>query len=184
VVRYGAPVSESILNYASEMRADFICISTRGAGTLKKLIGTHTSAIIKHSPVPVFAIPKNYKAAAIKAFLYASDLDAVKKEFGVVNALAQRLESAVSVVHYAKDPRSVTTSRKNGLRGIAFRLEKLREGETISNHLKKTTKAVGADVVALFTSQNRSWFERLFNKSAAADASLESRKPVLVYPKM
>jgi nucleotide-binding universal stress UspA family protein len=182
VVRYGAPVSHSILEYAAEINASFICMATRGAGELKKLLGTHTSAVIKQSSIPVFAIPKTYKVSAIKALLYASDLNAVRQEFGVVKALAQKLESKVSIVHYVNDAED-DTIRKSGVRGISLRFEKWRDGETISKHLKRTARTVNADVVALFTDQGRSWFDRLFHKSRSADASLESSKPVLVYAK-
>lgn len=182
VVRYGAPVSESILEYAAEIDASFICIATRGAGALKKLIGTHTSAVIKNSSIPVFAIPKSYKTSIIKSFLYASDLSALKEEFSIVKSFATKLECEIAVVHYSQNPEALREPTRKSHQ-FNLRVEKLREGEAISKHLKRTARKVKADVVALFSDQDKSWFERLLKRSNSEDTSLESSKPVLVYPK-
>ena len=54
-VRYGAPVSRAIIDFAVERKVNFICMATRGAGRVRRIIGTHTSAVIDRSLLPVFA---------------------------------------------------------------------------------------------------------------------------------
>src|SRR5687768_10820816 len=65
VVQVGSPVDQTIMDYALKRKVDFICMSTRGAGVIRRLMGTHTSAVLTHSTIPVLAIPKNYRATPI-----------------------------------------------------------------------------------------------------------------------
>ena len=65
---------EAIHLFAKEHQFNFICISTRGAGGMKKFLGTNTSELINTSLVPVIAVPYDYKPKAIKRIMYASDL--------------------------------------------------------------------------------------------------------------
>jgi nucleotide-binding universal stress UspA family protein len=188
VVRYGAPVSNAVLEYAKEIHANYICMSTRGAGELKKLIGTHTSAVIKKSPVPVFAIPKNYKASAIKEILYASDLSELKNELHTVKGLARKLGSSVSVVHYDIFPKLKSKTLddvlvKRQLSGVKFHLERFSLDENIGWHLNKAARKFKSDVVAMFTDNKRAWYERILGGSDAVTASYENVKPLLVFPR-
>ncbi len=64
-----------LVAYATKIQADFICISTRGAGVFKKIIGTTTSALIDTCPLPIFVIPKKYRTTPIQKIGYASDLE-------------------------------------------------------------------------------------------------------------
>jgi nucleotide-binding universal stress UspA family protein len=190
VVRYGAPVSESVLDYAAEIRASFICMATRGAGKVKRLIGTHTSAVIRNSPIPVFAIPKNYKNSVIKEILYASDFSEVRNELRTVRNFAKKVDSSVSVLHYEYffDPKASKETvdhlvTQRGLSDTKFHIEKFNWEYPIDWNLKRATRKFKADIVALFTNRKRSWFERVFIGSNSATASFDSLKPVLVYPK-
>lgn len=190
LVRYGAPVSQAVLEYAAEAGAGFICMGTHGAGKLGQLLGTHTSAVIKKSPVPVFAIPKNYKTSAIKEILYASDFTALKAELRTVKDFAKKVDASVSVLHYDyfTDPKAARKTfdqmaKQRGLSDIKFHLEKLNPEESMNRHLRKAARKFKADVVALFTDRKRSWFQRLVQGSNAAKASFDSLRPVLVYPR-
>jgi len=46
----------NIMDYASNNPVDFICMSTRGAGKLKKIFGTTAGNLITKSNTPVIAI--------------------------------------------------------------------------------------------------------------------------------
>ncbi|MBK7940260.1 MAG: universal stress protein [Lewinellaceae bacterium] len=48
--------------------ASTICISTRGAGGLGKIIGTYTSSVMHHSPVPVLAKADSWRTRNIKKY--------------------------------------------------------------------------------------------------------------------
>lgn len=190
VVRYGAPVSQAILDFAKEVNASYICMSTRGAGKFKKLIGTHTSTLIKKSPIPVFAIPKNYKASDIKEILYASDFTALGKELRIIKNFAKKVESSISVVHYDHfiDPEATRKAfdritNRPGLSDVNFYLEKFNWEETLGWHLRKATRKLKVDIVALFSDHKHPWLMRFLKGSKSAKASFNNVVPLLVYPK-
>lgn len=81
-------IQDAIIKFAVAKKVDFISMSTRGAGRLKRLVGTNTSAVISNSPVPVLAIPGNYRATPINHILYASDLNSISGELSRVKKLA------------------------------------------------------------------------------------------------
>jgi nucleotide-binding universal stress UspA family protein len=190
VVRYGASVSEAILEYATDSGASYICMGTHGAGKLRQIVGTHTSTVIKKSFIPVFAIPKNYKTSVIKEILYASDFTALRSELLAVRNFAKKVDSSISVLHYDYfvDPKASRKSfdritSQQGLPGINFHLEKYNLEEPMNWHLKKAVRKFRADVIAMFTDNKRSWFQNLLLGSNSVDASLASLSPILVYPR-
>ena len=63
-----------------KIKADYICISTRGGSGLKKLLGTTTSTLIEKSTTPVLVVPKTYRIKPIKEIWYSSDLANLKNE--------------------------------------------------------------------------------------------------------
>ena len=50
-----------IISYAENIKADFICMSTRGAGTIEKFFGTNASTLITSSSIPVIVVPPTYR---------------------------------------------------------------------------------------------------------------------------
>lgn len=190
IVRYGSPVSQAALEYAQEVNASYICMGTHGAGKLKKVMGTHTAAVIKKSDIPVFAIPKRYQSSKIRNILYASDFTDLKKELKTVKGLANKIGSSVSLVHYDSfvDPK---LTRKNfdgmvskpGLSEVKCYLEKFNWEETIGWHLNKSARKLKSDIVALFSERDRPWYQRILGGSNAVSASFETSKPLLVYPR-
>ena len=188
IVRYGTPVSQAIMHFAAEVGADYICISTRGAGRLKKLVGTHTSALIRRASVPVFAIPMDYRRSRIREILYASDFRALRDELRTVKGIAKTLESSISVLHFeafidTKSEKEIAEGIAKRNAGIKFHSEKFSLEETLDQQLKKAAKKFHADLVALFSDHKRSWIDRILLGSNSARASFTSSTPMLVYPK-
>jgi len=189
-VRYGSPVDRAIIDYAVEKRVSFLCIGTRGAGLVKRIVGTHTSSLIKRSPVPVFAVPGNYKRGPIKTMMYASDLDNLKWELNKVQRLAEALKAKIDVVHYEDFVKiSETRSAFEKASGhfssgnVKFYLQKFNWEESLARHLKKAINKFKPSVVVLFSKQDRTWYERIFFSSKSASISYDTKKPILVYPK-
>ena len=83
--------SRAIIDYALTIHASAICMSTRGAGRLRKLVGTHASRLIHESPLPVFVIPETYRRSPLRHFLYASDLNEIGAELKQVLEIAKPL---------------------------------------------------------------------------------------------
>lgn len=190
VVQHSTDVKKSIIDYAQGVKARAICMSSLGAGRFKKMIGTHTSAVIHASPIPVFVIPKNYRTTSITRFLYASDLNKIGTELERVSALAKQLKARISVYHYDYLA-DVDEARENLLKvakrykrpGIDFTFRKFNIDKSLGQHLLKDMRKSQASLAVLFTDQKRGWFDSLFMPSRTADVASDARIPMLVFPK-
>lgn len=190
VVERVTAIREAIIRYAVSKKMDFICMGTRGAGRLKRLVGTNTSEVITHSPIPVLAIPGNYRVTRITDVLYASDLNALKGELAKVKKFASSVKAKVTVLHYdylyqLEEVRAKFDKVANSQQapGIKFYLEEFNIENSLSFHLKNAVTKFAPSIVVLFTKQNRDWFERLFLSSRSAEVSFDTRKPLLIYGK-
>lgn len=61
IVDIGIDTKNLILSSVKKNKANYICISSRGGGLLKKLLGSTTSTLIELSPIPVIVVPKNFR---------------------------------------------------------------------------------------------------------------------------
>jgi nucleotide-binding universal stress UspA family protein len=189
-VEEAADPARSIIQYAVKINAGAICMSTRGAGRLKKLIGTNTSAVLTSSGIPVFVIPKTYRRTAISNVLYSSDLDDLRLELKQVMRFAKQVGAKVSVYHYdyLLDLEETRQKLSKAVRpfkdsGVTFVFKKLNLEQSLAVHLARDFRKSRASIGVLFTNQRRGWFDRLFLSSKSADASFRSRIPLLIFPK-
>jgi nucleotide-binding universal stress UspA family protein len=189
VVERGADPKKSVVKFATANKAAAICMATRGAGKIAKVIGTNASGILSASPVPVFVIPNNYRKMPISNIMYASDLAHLKSELKRVTDFTSKLTDDLHVYHYTDDLNDPKTHKKlltiqsqysNG--GVSFVFDRLDDesfAEKFENDLKKSKASLGI----LFTNQKRNWFDKLFQKSNSAEVSYSSKVPILVFAK-
>lgn len=190
IVQQGSYVHRSVINYAIEIKASFICMSTRGAGRFKKVIGTNASEILTTSPIPVFVIPKTYRRAPITNILYSSDLDNLRAELKQVKNFTRLLKAKISVYHYdyllevgETKKKLVKVVKRFKIPGVKFNFQKLNLEQPLAQHLMKDARKSKASLVVLFTNQNRGWFDKLFLSSKSAEVSFDSKVPLLVFHK-
>ena len=68
-------VLEGILSIIKEHKPQLVIVGTRGKSHIKEVIfGSTTKALVKHSPIPVMAIPEYTNRKDFDKVLYASDL--------------------------------------------------------------------------------------------------------------
>lgn len=190
VVEVASEPDNAIVSYADRGKFDFVCMSTRGAGALRRLIGTSTSAVLRHARTPVFVIPRNYRREPIKRVLYSSDLNSLDKELKTVKEFSATVKAKISVLHYdfLQQVQEVNEKLENVARryrgkGVEFHFQKFQIENSLSAHLKTAIVKYRPSVVILFTNQNRDLFDRLFLSSKSAAASFDSTKPLLVFSK-
>lgn len=99
-VYYQFGVVNSVIEYATKNACDYICISTNGAGTVRKLFGTHASELIKESIIPVVCVPVDYEVRAVTRILYASDLKNYEQELGKVVQFAANINGQIDMLHF------------------------------------------------------------------------------------
>jgi nucleotide-binding universal stress UspA family protein len=189
VVERGADPKKFVVKYAVAVKASAICMATRGAGKITKVIGTNSSGILSTSPIPVFVIPNGYRKAPITNILYASDLADFKSELKRVTEFSKPINGNLYVYHYndkLEEPQTVkkllTLQSQYTKTGVSFIFEKFHDrsfAENFEDDLSKEKASLGV----LFTNQKRNWFDKLFQGSNSEEVSYTSKVPILVFAK-
>ena len=183
-------VSKQIMEFANEVYANYICISSRGHGTLDKLFGTVASELILKSTIPVFVIPRNYRINKFTKICYASDTENIDNEIRKVVELSQSVNAKVKVLHYDYGPflikdqeRLSDMARKYESEDVVFTYKKLNPKYTLNYHIRKDVMLIKPSLVVLFTKQNHKWFDRLFSSSHSTNMSFNTKVPILIFRK-
>ncbi|WP_310556949.1 universal stress protein [Flavobacterium sp.] len=186
----GFSVGKQIMHYANEVKVDYICVSTRGSGTIDKLFGTIASELIIKSTTPVFVVPRNYRINKFTSICYASDIENIDAEIRKVTELAHSLKAKVKVMHYDYGPylkiekgKLSNVARKYESEDILFHYKKLNPKFTLNYHIRKDVMLIKPSLLVLFTKQNRKWFDRLFATSHSTNMSFSTKVPMLVFRK-
>lgn len=180
----------NIMKFAKDKAFDFICISRRGGGKVKKIFGTNTSNLILQSQVPVIAVPNTYRHTKIKSVLYATDLSDLEKEMKRVVEFANPLGATIELLHMNYPSDIVFNSKviENVIRkfpetDIKYSLESINLLYNLVVNLQAVIKKHKPSILVMFTDQNQGFFQKLFLSSSTAEYSLNSPVPLLVYPK-
>jgi nucleotide-binding universal stress UspA family protein len=190
VIQNSPFVDSTIMRYAADHAFDFICISTRGAGTLEKLIGTTTANLINQSSVPVIAVPGTYRATKLTSILYASDLSSLEPQLRRVVDFARPLDATVELLHLSTsldpvtDPEIINMAiRKFADYPINVHLQPRDFAMTLVADIELTLKKTKPSMMIMFTKQNEGFFSRLFLSSNSVDYSFLTTVPLLVFSK-
>lgn len=186
----GYDAGQTILEYCERNPdLDCICMSTMGAGKMMKIFGTNTSFLISKSKIPVIAIPKNYKAHAIKQVLYPTDFRNYQEELALVIKFASSFNAPVSIIHVAGtgeipfDKKTIEAASGNYMPGFDVSILPKDDAFTLSERLQSQIKKRKPSVVIMFTKQDRTLFQRIFSSSQTHEVSFHLKTPLLVYPK-
>lgn len=179
--------NKAILEYAKTDKSDYICMATRGAGTLLKLMGTHTSNIIVNSPLPVLVVPHTYRSNSVKKLLYASDLENFGREMPIVSTHAKYLGARIDLAHFYHgaaieqelEKQAKTWQKKYPLLDqVLFNPFDLDKG--FVPQLEKTVKKAKPGIVVFFTHPNQTWYSKLFSPNRSESFSFVTKVPMLV----
>ena len=190
VIKSFVMTNPGIREYAWENKFDYICISTRGAGKLKRIFGTNTSNLINFSEVPVIAVPYSYRTKKVASIMYASDLTNLESELKKVVEFAKPLKAKVELLHFSSPSELSATSntiesavKSFSKYNVKLHIEKPKLIDSMVSNLESAIKKSKPSMMIMFIEQNRSFFERLFLPSKSAEYSFEAKVPLLVYSK-
>ncbi|MBC7510752.1 MAG: universal stress protein [Ferruginibacter sp.] len=179
-----------IMEYAAENKFNFICISTRGAGKLQRILGTNTANLINQSDVPVIAVPFNYTSTKITSILYASDLINLEKELKNVVAFAKPLNSTIELLHLVSPletiiaPKIIETAVKRFSKfDIKLNIKNKDFVKSMIANIETVISETKPSMMIMFTEQNRTLFQKIFMSSKSAEYSFNARIPLLVFNK-
>lgn len=179
-----------IRDYAEENNFDFICISTRGAGKLERILGTNTGNLINQSAIPVIAVPYKYKPKEITSILYASDLEHFRNEIPKVVAFAKPLKATIELLHLKSafensDSLEAIEAAVNKIAAyhISYNITNRNPDESLITDIETAIKKIKPSMIIMFTEQKRSWFEKIFLSSKSSEYSYNAKVPLLVFNK-
>lgn len=187
----GLKADISLVDYCKDRQdIEFIVISTRGASFMNKVLGTNTGNLITKSPVPVIAVPKDYRFKPLRNVLYATDLDNLDSEFQRVLDFAKPRGLSIELLHFStpstKDLESCLHRDELEMKaGYPLNIKVIPNNHShpISRNLQNEIEKIQPSMVILFTKQDRKFFEKLFLSSMAEDLSFKSTIPLLVFNK-
>ena len=191
VIKSSVYTDSNIREYAHENKFNFICISSRGAGTVQKIFGTNASNLINNSTVPVIAVPHNYHTGKITNILYATDLVNLEKELKRVVAFTKPLKAKVELLHFHY-PAEISNNKKMmnkavkiiSKHNIKLHLEDINLARTLISNIEATIRKSKPSMMIMFTQQNRSFFDKIFLSSKSAEYSFNAKVPLLVFNKI
>lgn len=189
VLEYG-DTDKAILEYAHNQGFQYICMSSRGAGSLEKIMGTHTGYIVQRSFVPVLVIPPGYRVEPIEKILYASDLEHLDAEMTVVSAFSRNLSLRADLVHFYLPGRiSLDAATLNQMWSAKYPildrvyLEEDDLVESFAPQLDRLTDKIKPSLIVFFAHAHTTWFDKLFGPDVAMSISFTTKVPMLVYRK-
>lgn len=187
----GFKADVSILDYCSKHpKINYICISTRGASFLNKVLGTNTSNLIEKSTLPIIAIPKNYRVKPLHSILYASDLENLEDELRVVVDYARPKGLSIEILHFTSPSSSDSREMLNSdleLKvnyPLTFRIVNNDDSKAMIRNLQMQVKKLKPSLLCLFTNNKRSFYEKIFLSSLTESVSYQSEVPLLAYKKL
>lgn len=191
IVLQGISPDLSILQYClDKVDINYVCLSTRGSGKLGKLLGTNTGNLITKSPVPVMAVPSNYKIKPIKKILYAADLQNYSKELEKVLAFSHPFKTPIEILHFtwpneiAFDEKTINLAFKKPYKyGIRIHFEKNDGIHSFIQNIQRQISVIKPSIVIMFTNQNRTIFQKIFLSNKSEELSFQIKIPLLVFSK-
>jgi nucleotide-binding universal stress UspA family protein len=189
-VENGMDVDGLVIKHAQKIKADFICMSTRGAGVLKKFIGTNASALVSTSPIPVFVVPKNYRIKPITKIAYASDFDNIQRELALVKDVAGLLNAPIDVYHFHYKVHETHSKAafqaiidKYQSKNVAIHIPPIFLEYSLIDNIQLMIKKEKPSILVMFTNEKRNWLERFFIESRTADMTFDIKIPLLAIRK-
>ncbi|REJ83568.1 MAG: universal stress protein [Bacteroidetes bacterium] len=190
VVRSAVFADSNIMDYAASKKFNYICISTLGAGRIKKFFGTNTSHLITQSSVPVIAVPSSYERSPVKKMLYASDLSDLNYELKKVVAFADPLKASVELLHIntltkaMENPKIIENAvKKYSEYDISFSIKQSNIVKSLISSIESAIEKKKPSMLIMFTQQNRTLYDKIFLSSKAAEYSFNAKVPLLVFKK-
>jgi nucleotide-binding universal stress UspA family protein len=190
VVEVGENAAAMIAAHAKKSRATVICMSTRGAGRLRKLFGTHTTDLIAFSVTPLIVVPRRYRVKPVNNVMYASDFTSAGRELNRLSEFLAPVNHSISVFHYDLPQHlkenAAKLRRKTHLLarpGVTFSFRKKSAGNSLADEIRKDIRMERPDLLAMFVRTGLGWFDRIFGMSETRRMTFKPMAPLLVMRK-
>lgn len=186
---YDNSIAQGVETFAIKHNIDIICIGTKGATGLKKILfGSNAADIITNSSLPVLTIPEYASYEGINNIIYSCDLEKLEAELKILIPFVKLLNAWVHILHIAKEFENFDRylkGREKELRTLCSydRIKtKILDYDSIIAGINHYVTDIEADMVAMFTRET-ALFDKLFHKSIAKQAVFQAKTPLLTFQK-
>ncbi|WP_299668121.1 universal stress protein [uncultured Polaribacter sp.] len=186
---FGTSMAKEVEVFALKNNVDIICIGTKGATGIKKIIfGSNAASIITNSSLPVLTIPEHASYKGINNIVYSSDLQNLEEELETIIPFAKLLKSWIHILHIKKENEDFEEDlhlRERRLKIIfSYKNIKVKELQSVSivEGINQYVSDINADMVTMFT-HSTSLFEKIFNKSVTQNTAFQTKTPLLTFQK-
>lgn len=181
--------AESILEKARIAHADMIILGTQGANSIEdRLFGTVSWNVIKHSDIPVMAIPGGENMLSFKNIMIP--FEGTDKDDNMITYLlgfAEQYGATVHAVHFLQDSSNYNKSMidklharfRRELEGDKLQLHFLAE-KNITEGIKRFASRNSIDMISMIT-HNHGLFSTIFHMSVTRKIALYTQIPLLAY---
>lgn len=182
----GSSFNNSVKREAKRLRTGLIVMGTRGASGLKKYVmGSNTASVIEVSHVPVLAVPELGSFKNFRNVVYASDLTHLEKELKTLIPYLEKFDSTVHLIHVTQSQKTVSiierkidsVVQKTGYKNVVVRVIVNKQVDEAIDHYVDVIKA---DLLTMFTHE-RSFYEKLFDRSMTRKMAFHSKVPLLAF---
>lgn len=188
----GITADNTIIEYCNQNpEIRFICISTRGAGGLKKFLGTNTGNLIVKSEIPVIAVPSNYDVSKFEKVLYVSDLTKYDDEINKVISVATPWKVPIDVLNFywpnedaADEILRQEVYAKDYKYGFSLKFYPHHVSNTLAENIQHYINENKPSLAVMFTQKQRTeqtFWQKLLNPSKTEKVSFEIQVPLLVF---
>jgi len=185
----GSYIEKEVEEFAKKHNIDLICIGTKGATGLKKVLyGSNAAKMIENSSIAVLTVPEYAKYQGINNVVYSSDLCDLNVEVALIMPFVKMTNAWLQVLHIDKDVGSfkgdIKPIEQDLQRDFSYKKIKLTKikNDTIVEGINSFVDAVEADVVIMFT-HHTNFLEKVFKRSTSQKTAFQTRVPLLTFQK-
>ncbi len=176
---------EMIGAYAKRVDADLIVMGTQGASGLKEVfLGSNASGVVQRSTIPVLVVPSGHSYRPFKRIVLAVDEEVVADDSPLIplKNLAKEYKSRIEILHVDRSNpmEAIDCGIGETLGRIPHQTYSVRHNN-VNEGINYFIDEVGADLLCMLR-RERSFWERLFHRSAIRKETFSSPVPLLVLP--
>tara|TARA_R110002049_G_scaffold295565_1_gene482998 strand:+ start:1016 stop:1840 length:825 start_codon:yes stop_codon:yes gene_type:complete len=185
----GTSIGKYVEMAAVKNDIDIVCIGTKGASGLKKILfGSNAASIIESSSIPVLTIPEFARYKGVKNIVYSSDFYNLEKELDLIIPFAKLMDAWIQVLHIDKDNEGfegdLQQKEKSLIKDFSYQKIKMTELkiDSVVIGINKFVEDVDADMVIMFT-HHTNFIEKVFQQSVTQNTAFQTRIPLFTFQK-
>ena len=179
-----------ILSVIDKHKPDLVITGTKGKSLLKEIfVGSTTKALVKLSPAPVLAIPKNAKYRDFGIVIYASDFQEFDlKALEQLIRLVKPYNPDIKVIHVSPDNEYKSNQKMEwfkdlvqdniSYKNISF---ELLVSDRIFERLTNYVQNHELDLLVMLEKEHHGFIEKLFHEDLVWKMEFHTSIPVLSY---